>query len=166
MNYQTKRVLGTLVATAIILFVWALITGTAHAQSRASIFTTAQLFQALPQAMRGCSIDHTDSPECRAVSSIQTELIKRGAVRDSATPVMDKLRVLITLNELCVRERVCAYDAALIEAAFMQELAANGITPNEYILAYESHFGELAGLATITCPVLVETFATFQQARE
>lgn len=163
MDYRIKRLFGTLFVTALVILVWALITGTAHAQSRASIFTTEQLFQGIPAAQRECLSG--DAASCDAVSTIIGEVIKRGALKDSRTPTIDKLRTIVSLNEDCLRDRVCANDPALLVDTLATMLTVNNVTPDDFVRAYESRYSELHALGPVYAPVLDRVYMNIQRAR-
>ena len=163
MDYRVKRLFGTLFVTALVILVWALVTGTAHAQTRASIFTTAQLFQGVPVAQRECLNGKESS--CEVVRSITNELIDRGALQAASTPTIDKLRVLVSFSAACMRSGACAQDAAIMGDAFATMLIANRITPDEYLHAIDTHYGELWALGPTFCTVLLNTYANVQRDR-
>src|ERR1700741_5490284 len=99
MDYRVNRLFGTLFLTALVVLVWALITGTAHSQSRASVFTTEQLFQGVPVAQHECLTGHAAS--CNVVRDITTELLDLGALQSPRTPTSDKRRGIAAFNEDC-----------------------------------------------------------------
>lgn len=164
MDYRTKRLLGTIVTTAIVLLVWALITGTAHAQSRASIFTTEQLYAGIPQANRVCVHDGPDSPDCRALDAIINEILARGALRSVDVPTISKLRLIAALNERCLQVRVCAYDPVIMSEVLARQLATNHITPEQFLRTMDTNEGELCGMAPTFAPVLVTFRMNVQRA--
>lgn len=165
MDYKTKRVLGTFVTTAIILLVWALITGTAHAQTRASIFTTPQLLAGIPQAQRLCVHDGPTSEGCAAVGAIANEVISRGALAAASTPTIDKLRVIVAVNENCLQAHACAFDRILLANSLATALVANHITPEQFLRAMETNQGELYGMAPIYALVLNDVYMNVQRAK-
>lgn len=170
MNYQTKRVLGTLVATALILFVWALITGTAHAapqdsHAKLSAFTSAQLFRALPPAQYQCLEEGPGGYDCDVANTIANELLTRGAVKAASTSAIDKLHVIVIVNENCLRVHVCAYDQPLLIYALATALNANHIEPDDFMRAYEQWYGELHALGPFFAPVLDNVYMNAQRAK-
>lgn len=171
MNYQTKRVLGTLVATALILFVRALITGTAHASptpaqpTKLSAFTNAQLFRALPQAQYLCLEESPDGYDCGVTNTIANELLARGAVKALDTPTIDKLHVIVIVNENCLQAHVCAYDQPLLINSLATALYANHVKPDDFMRTYEQWYGELHALGPIFAPVLDNVYMNAQRAK-
>lgn len=163
MDYRIKRLFGTLFITALVILVWALITGTARAQSRATIFTTEQLFQGVAVAQRECL--NGNAASCRVVRDITTELLDRGALQSPRTPTMDKLRVIVSFNEDCIRARVCAYDEPILLDMFANALIANHVAPADFMHAMETRYGELASLGPTFIVILLDTYANVQRAR-
>lgn len=163
MDYRVKRLFGTLFLTALVVLVWALITGTAHAQSRTSIFTTEQLFQGVPVAQHACLTGHAAS--CNVVRDITTELLDRGALQSPRTPTMDKLRVIVSFNEDCIRLGVCAYDEPILLDMFASALVSNHVAPIDFMHAMDTRYGELASLGPTFIVILLDTYANLQRAR-
>src|SRR6201998_2088945 len=99
MDYRVKRLFGTLLLTALVVLVWALITGTVHAQTapnqvKMSAFTNEQLFRALPTAQTLCLEEGPSGRDCEVTSTIANELLARGALKAASTPTIDKLRAI------------------------------------------------------------------------
>ena len=168
MDYRVKRIFGTLFITALVVLLWALITGTAHAQtakSQASIFSTPQLFQALPTAQALCLEGPVDGANCTATSAIANELLSRGALKAASTATIDKLRLIVVINEDCLRTHVCSYDAPMLVNTLATQLNFNHVAPADFLRAYEQWYGELHALGPVFAPVLDTVAMNVQRAR-
>lgn len=153
MNYQVKRLIGTIFMTFLAIFVWALITGTAHAQvaqSRAVIFSTPQLVRALdPIALRCASARIMTAPECLALDDALTVLTDRDVIHDPNLPTIDKLRVILIALDVCLRAHTCVRDDVMNSAAFALVVSRAGISRDAYFQAYEAYYGDLHAIAPV-----------------
>lgn len=172
MNYQTKRVLGTLVATLLILFVWALVTGEVHAAqpqqsqpAKLSTFTNAQLFRALTNAQYQCLEEDPSGYSCDVVNTIANELMNRGALKAADTPTIDKLHVIVIVTEDCLRAHVCTYDQPLLVNSLATVLYANHVKVDDFMRTYEQWYGELHALGPMFAPVLDNVYMNTQRAK-
>ena len=163
MDYRVKRLFGTLFVTALVVLVWALITGAAHAASITA--TNAQLFAALPTAQTLCLEEGPDGRDCDTANTIANELLARGAMKSASTPAIDKLRTIVIVNEDCLQAHVCAYDQTLLIGTLATQLNVNHVAPDDFRRAYEAWYGQLHALGPTFAPVLDAVYMNVQRAR-